>query len=289
MKRRMKKYPMSLSAALAAILALILGAGVPAVAGEDEEDSFEEASLYLELNHTDGDLGLHGLIDGDAWKVLVIKAPGARENLKITTQGSMRKHGLTELFFESAEPRFPDEITLSEFFRRFPAGEWEIEARTIEGEELEGTVELSHVLAAPPGNVEVGGYRDEVGTDESLRRLVKRLIDGGAKQKTLAEAMELEDSTLTRWLRGDAPELRLSALDGMRRYLREHHPTLPVLLGDNLGPSQDAEDLLRLFAALPQAEQRALIRWLEVRVGESSPGPAPEERPEPPTTGTKTP
>ena len=157
MKRPMKRHPMNLSAASAAILILILGGSAAAVAGEDEENSFEEASLYLELNHTDGDLGLHGLIDGDAWKVLVIKAPGARENLRVTTHGSMRRHGLTEVFFESAEPRFPDEITLTEFFRRFPAGEWEIEARTIEGEKLEGTVELSHVLAAPPGNVEVGG------------------------------------------------------------------------------------------------------------------------------------
>ena len=97
----------------------------------------------------------------------MIKAPGARENLRVSTHGSMRRHGLTEVFFESDEPRFPDEITLKEFFRRFPAGEWEIEAKTIEGEELEGTVELSHVLAAPPGNVQVSGEAAAANCDAS--------------------------------------------------------------------------------------------------------------------------
>ena len=34
---------------------------------------FEEAQLYFELNHTDGDLGFQGLMDGDAWKSLEIE------------------------------------------------------------------------------------------------------------------------------------------------------------------------------------------------------------------------
>jgi len=61
----------------------------------------------------------------------------------------MRKQGLTEIFFESAEPTF-DELEPEDFFRRFPAGEYDIEGTTIEGHELESEVELTHVMPAPP-------------------------------------------------------------------------------------------------------------------------------------------
>ena len=53
------------------------------------------------------------------------------------------------VFFESAEPTF-DELEPEDFFRRFPAGIYEIEGITIEGEELESEVELTHVMPAPP-------------------------------------------------------------------------------------------------------------------------------------------
>jgi len=124
--------------------------------GDDgEEIPFDEASIFLELNHTDGDLGIHAFVDGDAWAQLEIESPNEREQLKIMAKGSLRRHGLTELFFESDEPKFPDDLTLDEFFARFPAGEWEISGVTTEGDELESLVELSHVLAAPPANVMV--------------------------------------------------------------------------------------------------------------------------------------
>ena len=42
-------------------------------ARKGQELPFDEAQLYFELNHTDGDLGFHGLIDGDAWKSLEIE------------------------------------------------------------------------------------------------------------------------------------------------------------------------------------------------------------------------
>lgn len=55
---------------------------------------------------------------------------------------------MTELFFESAEPSF-DELLPEEFFRRFPAGEYEVEGRTTDGIELESEVEVSHIMPAP--------------------------------------------------------------------------------------------------------------------------------------------
>jgi hypothetical protein len=121
-----------------------------------EEDPFADAELYFELNNTDGDLGIHSLIDGEPWKRLSIEDPRERQMLDIRVQGRLRWQGLTELFFESAEPSF-DELSPKKFFRRFPEGEYEIEGITLEGEELESTAVLTHLLPAPPANVMVSG------------------------------------------------------------------------------------------------------------------------------------
>ncbi len=145
------------------LIPLIVGAAVVATAsqvslgqGNDDEEEleFDEAQLYFELNDTDGDLGLHGLIDGDAWKSLEISDARERSLLNILVRGALRRQGMTEIFFESDEPGF-DELTPEAFFRRFPEGEYEIEGVTLEGDELEGEVELSHVMAGPPASVMV--------------------------------------------------------------------------------------------------------------------------------------
>ena len=139
---------------LAAVIAFILGISVPAAAAD--EDGFDEANIYFELNDTDGDLGIHALIDGDAWKRLEIEDPMERVMLNIRVKGRLKRQGLTEIFFESAEPTF-DELAPEDFFRRFPEGEYEIEGITLEGEELESTAELTHVMPAPPDNITVNG------------------------------------------------------------------------------------------------------------------------------------
>jgi hypothetical protein len=140
-----------------AIAALSTGAAAPSGWAADEEEApFSKAQLYFELNDTDGDLGIHAAIDGDAWKRLEIESPSERRLLDIRVLGALRKQGLTEISFESAEPPF-DELAPAEFFARFPEGEYEIEGMTLEGEELESTVTISHVLPAPAGNITIGG------------------------------------------------------------------------------------------------------------------------------------
>ena len=47
--------------------------GVTTLALADEDIPFDEAELFFELNNTDGDLGIHGKIDGDEWKRLEIE------------------------------------------------------------------------------------------------------------------------------------------------------------------------------------------------------------------------
>jgi hypothetical protein len=137
-----------------AIIALILGGSAPLLWAEEDEIPFDVASIYFELNDTDGDLGIHALIDGEPWKKLEIEDPREREVLDVSVKGRLRRQGLTELFFESAEPSF-DELDPTDFFRRFPEGEYEIEGETLEGDELGSEVEVSHVMPAPPENIRV--------------------------------------------------------------------------------------------------------------------------------------
>ncbi len=119
---------------------------------DEEETPFDEARLFFELNDTDGDLGIHSLIDGDAWKRLEIDDPNDVRMLDVFVRGRLRRQGLTEVFFESAEPPF-DELSPKKFFKRFPEGVYDFSGRTLQGKELDSEVSLSHVLAAPPGNI----------------------------------------------------------------------------------------------------------------------------------------
>jgi hypothetical protein len=160
----MTVYSVSVSrwASLVGAIALAAGASAPGdSAGASErrgrqEIPFDEATIFFELNHTDGDLGIHALIDGDAWRSLTIEDPRGKKVLGVGVKGRLRAQGLTELFFESAEPPF-DELPPEEFFERFPAGEYEIGGRTLEGEELESVVAVSQVMPAPAGNIQLSG------------------------------------------------------------------------------------------------------------------------------------
>ena len=140
---------------LGVIVVFVLAATAPmAWTEEDDEDDeneipFSEAEIFFELNNSDGDLGIHALIDGDPWKRLKIEDPNGRKILGIGVSGRLRRQGLTQLFFESAEPPF-DELAPSTFFARFPEGMYEISARTLDGEEMESETPLTHVMPAPP-------------------------------------------------------------------------------------------------------------------------------------------
>lgn len=135
-------------------VSLVIGAAISQVWAQDLE--FDEADVYAELNNTDGDLGFHGLIDGEAWKRLMIEDPNGKKILHVRARKILRRQGLTELFFESAEPTF-DELSPEEFFNRFPAGVYEIEGVTLDGEELESEDLFRHVMPAAPDGITVNG------------------------------------------------------------------------------------------------------------------------------------
>lgn len=79
-------------------------------------------------------------------------------------------------------------------------------------------------------------YVDAVGTDERLRRKVQELIDQGVDQRTLANAMEISESTLSRWLERAAMPLRVTSLDGLLNYLRKSRQAFAV--GSNKSVSE---------------------------------------------------
>ncbi len=148
----MKRHTRTLPVFGMTMAALTLGAAAPAVWAAE----FSEAELFFELNNTDGDLGIHSSIDGGPYSKLEIEDPNERTILRVTAQGRLAKQGLTQLFLESAEPRF-EELAPERFFRRFPEGAYEIEAKALKGEDFKGTVVLSHVMAAPAANILVSG------------------------------------------------------------------------------------------------------------------------------------
>ena len=156
-----------LAIATAAVLATAAQTGLGQANDDDDDEDeeeleFEEADLFFELNDTDGDLGLQGFVDGEAWKSLEIEGPETNNEdeekvqMQIWLRDGLRRQGLTEFSFESEEPGF-DELTPAQFFRRFPQGVYEIEGITLEGDEVEAEIRLSHVMAAPPRNITVNG------------------------------------------------------------------------------------------------------------------------------------
>ncbi len=149
MKHSLKLLPCLISGVLS------MGVSTHSMA-EEEELEFEEAKIFFELNHTDGDLGIHALVDGDAWKRLSIEDPEEKRLLNIHVTSELKQQGLTEIFFESDEPSF-DELSPADFFARFPEGVYEIGGITLDGEEMESEVFLSHVMPAPVGGVTVSG------------------------------------------------------------------------------------------------------------------------------------
>ncbi|MFQ6005736.1 MAG: hypothetical protein ACE5OQ_09555 [Woeseia sp.] len=167
----------TLSAVYPALGALIMAVAPYAASAQDSEKiPFADAEIFFELNNTDGDLGIHALIDGDGWKRLAIEDPDERKMLNVRVKGRLRRQGLTEIFFESAEPTF-DELPPGVFFARFPEGEYEIAGTTLDGMELASEAELTHTIPAP-ANTRVNGLpTSDQCVDEDL---ITEIPDTGA-------------------------------------------------------------------------------------------------------------
>lgn len=153
------------------ILAAAVGSTLAGATTGLAQAQFSETKALIEINATDGDIGFHVLLDADAWHKVRIDDPTGKRLFRERAKGSLADQGLTENFFESAEPLCSPElaeeeddvvVTLAEFLERFPAGVYIFDGKTNDGETLTGTALLTHNLPAAPdidafdgtGNVE---------------------------------------------------------------------------------------------------------------------------------------
>jgi hypothetical protein len=124
----------------------------------EEAEELDEVKVIIEINATDGDAGFHALFDGGGWLEMVMEDPDGEEIFFEEAAGALADQGLTENFFESAEPLCvfdadePDEevVPLADFLERFPAGEYLLTGETIEGDEVVGAAELTYNIPAAP-------------------------------------------------------------------------------------------------------------------------------------------
>lgn len=149
--------------------ALVSAVHAPMLLARDYE-AFDEFVPIVEINATDGDIGFHVLLDGEGWRVAKIYDSDWDRMLRVRGTDDLEEQGVTELFIESAEPLCwadpeadPDEeiVTLEEFVERFEAGTYHARGRTLDGELLKASAELTHELPAAPADVEVEVERDD--------------------------------------------------------------------------------------------------------------------------------
>ena len=106
--------------------------------------AFADLRLTLEFNSTDNDLGVQLNLDAQDWERVTAFDPGHQQILDIAGQGRLKQLGLTELFFETAEP------TPAEVLALFPQGNYRFTGKTVDGDVLAGSARLSHALPAAP-------------------------------------------------------------------------------------------------------------------------------------------
>ena len=139
----MKSYMRTLSVALLAAVAL------PLTAQKLWAIPFSQTKIIIEVNATAGDAGIQISVDAAGWERLEVFDPNGQKIVDVHGTGSVGKQGVTELFFESAEPSFQD-VTLDELFVRFPAGNYTFAGITVDGKTLNGKAKLTHSIPAGP-------------------------------------------------------------------------------------------------------------------------------------------
>jgi hypothetical protein len=141
------------------LLFLLAGAAALAVPFPARAGQFEEAHLYIEYNSTDNDLGFHVFLDAEDWKSVKIVNPAGVTLVEVNGKGPYGRPGLglSELFFEGAEPSL-DDVPLNDLLALFPEGKYKFLGVTAAGAKLTSTSTFSHAVpAGPVVSTEVSG------------------------------------------------------------------------------------------------------------------------------------
>ncbi len=138
------------SSVLALGTAFVLTAAVrPARAGAQDQVQLSITRLYWEYNDSANDLGVHVSLDGEDWVNLAIENPKEKTIFQVKGKGPYGALGMTELFFEGAEPSL-NQFPLQELLAIFPQGEYEFSGWTADGEEIVGEDMLTHAIPDGP-------------------------------------------------------------------------------------------------------------------------------------------
>jgi len=147
------RHPAAVAIFLLAVAPLVLGATARIGSSEKHRKGakmpFDQASIYIEFNSTDQDVGIQVALDAEAWRNLTIVSPDGRNVLALNGKGSLKKLGLSEFFFESDEPGL-DEQPLKDFLATFPEGEYKFFGTTPDGQKLVSTGTFSHTIPDGP-------------------------------------------------------------------------------------------------------------------------------------------
>ena len=131
------------------IVAVLATAGSLGPVQQPRAEQLSEAKIIFEINASAGDGGIQIFVDGEQWKRLEVFDPTGQKIFDVFGSSSIGVTGLTELFFESAEPSFAD-LPLDQLLLRFPQGTYRFEGVTVAGARLAGMATLSHTLPAGP-------------------------------------------------------------------------------------------------------------------------------------------
>lgn len=135
---------------LRAFSALLLAtAGLLGAVQPVRAEAFSAARIIIEVNASAQDGGIQIFVDATGWNRLEVFDPAGQKVFDVFGSHSVGVTGVTELFFESAEPSFVD-LPLSQLLLRFPKGSYRFEGVTVDGKRLAGAATLSHSIPAGP-------------------------------------------------------------------------------------------------------------------------------------------
>ncbi|MCI4568922.1 hypothetical protein [Lysobacter sp. CFH 32150] len=107
------------------------------------------ARIYIEFNASANDLGFHVFLDGEDWKDIAIVNPGGTPIFMVEGSGPYAELGMTELFFEGAEPSL-DDVPLNQLLGQFPEGRYRFTGSTVDDVPFGRNATLSHAVPAAP-------------------------------------------------------------------------------------------------------------------------------------------
>jgi len=182
----------------------------PATATEPCGD-LGECKVLIEMNTTDGDIGLHFLVDGDDLVKVEGKNPDGRKFFKADAKKELREQFFTETFVESAEPLCRAElaeeegeevVTLEEFLERWAPGTYVFKGKGDGGEKPQGETELTYDLPAAPMDLMFDDVTDviswvagddlgECATNAELHELVMEGVLPRHPEDVLVDAWEV--------------------------------------------------------------------------------------------------